>query len=213
MKIEKLTENKIRVIMQFDEINLKNVNFNTIMSKALEREGFFFEILQKAEKEVNFHTEGCKLLIEAFSSLEDVLVLTITKYLVDNNNMNELKKEETKPKKLVVRRKTVPKMSTNLICTFPNFNVFCEFCNFMKSSTDFDMKKIAKSSSLHLLHNTYYLLLKNINPEHEKLDLLFSGLCEFGKFTSFSNNFEAKLLEHGKVIIKKNAIDVGIRFL
>ena len=210
MKIEKLTENKIRVIMKSDEIDLKNVNFNTIISKALETEGLFFDILQKAEKEVNFHTEGCKLLIEAFSSLDDILVLTITKYSVDQEKEST---QQTKPKKLVVRRKTLPKVSTNLVCIFKDFNIFCEFCNFMKSSSNSNMKKIAKSSSLHLLHNTYYLLLKNINPNHEKLDLLFSGLSEFGEFTSFSNNFEAKLLEHGQVIIKKNAIDVGIQFL
>ncbi len=96
MKIEKLTENKIRVIINTDELGENHINLHNIMTKAIETQDFFSLMLKKAEKEVDFHTEGCKLLIEAFSSLEDVLVFTITKYLPDS---------ETRKKKLVVKRK------------------------------------------------------------------------------------------------------------
>ena len=74
MKIEKLTENKIRVIVNVDELGLNNVNVHSILSKEVEIPEIFSVILKKAEKEVDFHTDGCKLLIEAFSSLDDIFV-------------------------------------------------------------------------------------------------------------------------------------------
>ena len=48
----------------------------------------------------------------------------------------------------------------------------------------------------------------NINEKDK--NLIFSTLSEFAKFVSYSDNFESKLLEHGKVIIKKNAINIGM---
>lgn len=210
MKIEKLTKDKIRVIVNSDEIDLSSVNLHSIMTKAVETQGFFFNILQKAEKEVNFHTEGCKLLIEAFASLDDILVFTITKYSVD-----DIKKyvEETKTKKPIIKRKSFDPISQNIICKFENFEVFCDFCCFAKNLHNLDAENLAKSTKLYQLHNSYYLVLKNVNPQHEKLKLFVSTLSEFGKLTTFSNSFECKLLEHGKVIIKKNALEIGMKFL
>ena len=51
-----------------------------------------------------------------------------------------------------------------------------------------------------------------MNTKYEKLNLFYSKISEFARLLSFSDSFEAKLLEHGNVVIKKNAIDVGIQF-
>ena len=193
MKIEKLTENKIRVIINSDELgNSNDINLHNIMSKAMETQEIFSNILKQAEKEVDFHTDGCKLLIEAFSSLEDIFVLTITRYYPETSQTNP-------KKKLVVKRKTFNKMASQAICHFETFDAFCEFCTSLKS--------------LHKINVvTYYLVLKNINTQTENLKLFYSTLSEFGKLLSCSEHFEAKLLEHGKIIIKKNAIEMGSRF-
>lgn len=202
MKIEKLTENKIRVIINSDELNLSNLDFHSIMVKSIETQAIFSDILEKAEKEVDFHTDGCKLLIEAFSSLEDVLVFTITKYVPI----------ETKKKKLIVKKKSFNPKVSQTICNFADFDTFCEFCNSIQNLHKLDINKLTKSTSLYLLHNTYYLILKNVNTNYENIDLFYSALSEFGKISSFSDEFEHKLLEHGKAIIKKNVINVGIKF-
>ena len=80
MKIEKLTENKIRVIINDEDLKQNHTDLHTIMTKSLENQGLFLNILSKAEKEVGFYTENCKLLIEAFSTPDDLFVFTITKY-------------------------------------------------------------------------------------------------------------------------------------
>lgn len=203
MKIEKLTENKIRVIINTDELGENDINLHSIMTKAIETQEFFSLMLKKAEKEVDFHTDGCKLLIEAFSSLEDVLVFTITKYLPV---------PETEKKRLVVKRKSFDKTSKLAVCQFENFEVFCEFCNSIKSLHKIDITKLAKNIALYSWKNSYYLVLRNINTTYEPIKLFYSTLSEFGKILSYSEHFEFKLLEHGKILIKKNAIDVGISF-
>ena len=76
MKIEKLTENKIRVIINSSELSMPYNNNNNIIINSIESQKLFLDILKKAEKEVDFYTDGYKLLIETFSSIDDFLVFS-----------------------------------------------------------------------------------------------------------------------------------------
>lgn len=203
MKIEKLTENKIRVIINSDELGLNDINVHSIMTKAIETQEIFSDILKRAEKEVDFYTDGYKLLIEAFSSLDDVVVFTITKFL-PNNAM--------KKKKLVAKKKIFDRTNEQAICSFNDLDDFCKFCNALKNIHNMNSKKLARNIVLYLWKDTYYLVLKNIHTDYKSIDSFYSILSEFGKLLSFSDNFETKLLEHGKTIIKKNAIDIGMQY-
>ncbi len=203
MKIEKLTENKIRVIINSNELGLNHISVHSLMTKALETQEIFSDILKKAEKEVNFYTDGCKLLIETFSSLDDIFVFTITKYLPEN---------DTKKKKLTAKRKSFNKISQHSICRFETFDTFCHFCNKIKCLHRIDVNKLAKNTALYLWKDTYFLVLRDIHTSCDEVNLFYSALSEFGKPLSFSDNFESKLLEHGKVVIKKDAIRVGIKY-
>ena len=89
MKIERITENKIRVIIDIDDLEKDNTDLKAIFNKNLSTQDFFLNILKKAEKEVDFYTDGCKLLIEAFTSTDNVVVFTITKYASDKKNTSD----------------------------------------------------------------------------------------------------------------------------
>ena len=203
MKIEKLTENKIRVIIHSEELGLTNINLHNLMTKSIENQEIFSNILKKAEKEVDFCTDGCKLSIEGFSSLEDIFVFTITKYLPDY---------DLKKKKLIAKRKSFSKNAKHIVCRFENFEAYCEFCNAFYSIHKLESKKLAKNIALYQWKSSYYLIFRDMNTKYEKLNLFYSKISEFARLLSFSDSFEAKLLEHGNVVIKKNAIDVGIQF-
>ena len=201
MKIEKLTENKIRIIINLDDLDEENVDLHSLMKKALESPYLISDILIKAEKELGFKTDGCKLLIEAFSSLDDIYIFTITKY--EPSEINQPKK------KLVARRKTANIKPLNSIYYFNNFDEFCNFCIRINSINNFDVKKLCKDISLYLFKNTYYLVFKNINIDYELIKLFFSEIAEFGKNINFSENFERKLLEHGKILnIFQNKLNI-----
>lgn len=203
MKIEKLTENKIRVILNSDELGLNNITVHSLMTRAIETQEIFSDILKRAKKEVNFDTDGCKLLIETFSSLDDIFVFTITKYSPDS---------DSKKKKLIAKRKSFHKAIQHAVCYFEDFDTFCEFCKALKCLHRIDTNKLAKNVALYSWKDSYYLILRDINSAYENVNLFYSTLSEFGKLLSFSNGFEYKLLEHGKVIIRKNALSTGFKY-
>lgn len=207
MKIEKLTENKIRVIINLEDLENNNMDFNTIMEKPIESQKLFLEMLLKAEKEVGFYTEGCKLLVEAFSSPDGLFVFTITKY-IDKSAKSQHKVKVT-PKKKV--KNPNPK-SANSIYQFSNFEEFCNFCTNVNNLNNIDCKKLSKQISLYLYKDLYYLTLSNINTKYEKINAFYSMISEFATLVSHSETFTTKLAEHGKILIKRNAIEMGIKY-
>ena len=71
---------------------------------------------------------------------------------------------------------------------------------------------ISKNISLYLYHDIYYLVLSNINTTYEQIRTFYSTISEFATLTSHSETFKMKLFEHGKIIMKKNAIETGIKY-
>lgn len=67
MQIEKLTENKIRIILNLDDLKENNIDLHSFMSSSIETQDLFFNMLDKAEKEIGFKTKDYKLMIEAIA--------------------------------------------------------------------------------------------------------------------------------------------------
>ena len=207
MKIEKLTENKIRVIVNSEDLKNNNLDYQTIMEKPIESQKLFLEMLLKAEKEVGFYTEGYKLLVEAFSSPDGLFVFTITKYIEKPNTPSN--KPKVTPKKKI---KNVNPKSNTSIYKFSSFEEFCEFCTAMHNIPNFQSKQLAKTIAFYLFNDTYYLILSNINTESAYIHVFYSTISEFASLASHSETFKMKLLEHGKAIMKRNAIETGIKY-
>ena len=87
-----------------------------------------------------------------------------------------------------------------------------EFCDFANSNDNINIKKLYKSSILYLYNNTYFLVIDGINLTNHSLLALHSNLLEFSILTKYTKNFKFKLKEHGKVIIKNNAINTGMKY-
>lgn len=206
MKIEKLTDNKIRIIINLDDLREKNID-SSVFTKPLETQTFLLDVLNKAEKEVGFYTEGCKLLVEAFSSSDGLFVFTITKYIEKTTHSSN--KPEVTPKK---KMKKVNFKSTISIYQFSTFEEFCEFCTCIHTKTKFNSKQLSKNISLYLYHDIYYLVLSDINTAYEQIHAFYSTISEFASLVSHSETFKMKLFEHGNVIMKKNAIETGIKY-
>ena len=100
---------------------------------------------------------------------------------------------------------------TTPIYSFNSFEEFCVLCEFLNKS-NLPLSNIADYISLYLYNDTYYLVFKKINLTYKHLKKLFSVLSEFGTIVKNGENFESKLLEYGKIIIKKNAFKTGIKY-
>ena len=198
MKIEKLTENKIRIIIKQEDMESNDIDLHKFVLKSIESQNLFLKILNRAKEEFDFDIDGYKLLIETFSSSDDIFIFTITKYL-DNES-----------KKLKVKKKS--NNNSNTLFKIINFNEFEDFCYFceMLLNTNININTFCKNNSLYLYNNTYYLILENINVSESNFKKFNNYISEFFTYKQFSKNFELKLKEHGKLIFKKNAINKTI---
>ena len=197
MKIEKLTENKIRIILKNEDFKNKNIDIKKLLFSTPESYSLFLELLNRAKKEVNFDTEGHKLLIEAHSETNDTFIFTITKYIENSGAFNPKVK-----KFLTVKKKNQNLNSSCYIYKFDTFEDFCNFCNFICKNNSINLNNLYKSAILYLYNNTYYLVLDNINLSNKSIKHFFSSILEFSSPLSSTKNFKFKLKEHGKVIIK-----------
>lgn len=204
MKIEKLTDNKIRVILKQKDFKNKNINIHSLLLSTPELQSLFLEILNKAKKEVNFDTDGHKLLLEVFLQNDDIFVFTITKYIDCNANTYTPSK-----KYVTVKRKNCKLNSKLNIYEFKTFDDFCSFCDFINNTLS--LRGLFKSSILYFYNDLYFLVINDFSTNNE-IHSLHAYLLEFAKFQSNDANFESKLIEHGKVVIKNNAIKTGIKY-
>ena len=207
MKIEKLTENKIRIILKKEDFKDKEININKVLLEEPESQKLFLEILTRAEKEVNFDTTGHKLLIEADIQNSDTFIFTITKYLEKDTTNIHLHK-----KILTIRKKAQLFNTSTLIYKFYNFEDFCEFCDSIHNNHTLNIKNLYKSAILYFFNNSYYLVIDKINLSNSSMLVLHTSLLEFSNLENHTKNFKFKLKEHGKIIMKSNAITTGIKY-
>ena len=70
MRIEKITENKIRIILNLEDLKENNINLHDFMSNSPESQDLFLDMLERAENEVGFKTKDYRLMIEAIATSE-----------------------------------------------------------------------------------------------------------------------------------------------
>ena len=200
MKFEKLTDNKIRIILESEELSKNNIELNDILKNTMKSQKFLLDILTKAEQEIGFYTKDSKILIEAFTSIDEVFVFTITK-LSNKKSIPHLK----------IQKKTFTPILTSPIYSFSSFEEFCCLCNALYKS-HININNIAKKVCLYCYKNKYYLVFSSINLNYNNLKKFFSVLSEFANIIHKPNGLEARLLEYGKLIVKTNALRTGIKY-
>ena len=178
------------------------------MTKTAESQGLFLDILNKAKQEIGFDTDGCRLLIEAFSTSDDIYVFTVTRFLPEKDEANNVNNN----RRLRVRRKQINPTSKISIYEFANFDNFTSFCELLNSSKQINLRGLMQSSTLYNYKNLYYLVITNMNLKHKNINIFNSYITEFGRIISNSETFLHKLQEHGNAIMKKNAIYTGIKY-
>ena len=164
-------------------------------------------MLNRAEKEVNFNTQGHKLLIETYFQDNDICIFTITKYIEQKVSTSNASKRY-----VTVKRKTHSINSSSLIYQFNQFEDFCNFCDFISKNNNIILKGLFTNSLMYLYKNTYYLVVNGINLSHKSLNTFHSSLLEFSSSLNYIENFTFKLKEHGQILLKNNAISIGIKY-
>lgn len=206
MKIEKLTENKIRIIFNIDELTKENIDLVSLAHDKETSEHLFKSILKQAEKEVGFDAGNSKLLIEAFFLAEGFFVITFTKLVSENTSISST------PLKVKAKRKIANTSCKTAIYEFSIFDDFCNFCAYINNLKLGNLKNFSKHISLYEYKSKYFLIFSDINLGFEHISLFYTSISEFAKLVSNSENFYSKLIEYGNIVFKTNAIQNGIKY-
>ena len=79
MKIEKVNDNKIKVIVSFDDLEERDIDVSTFSYSSPETQELFWDLMEQAESELGFSVAESQLCIEAVSDVEEGFVITITR--------------------------------------------------------------------------------------------------------------------------------------
>ncbi|MCI9087594.1 MAG: adaptor protein MecA [Clostridia bacterium] len=205
MKFEKLSENKIRITLSIQDLAEKEIDFHVFMSNSIESQDILLDMLEQAKKETGFDPENYNLKIEALAMADTSFVFTITK---------EVPEEKTKlpKKKFTIKRKSLNPSSTQAVYAFSNFDDYCSFLHFLQESNLLnDIVHIADSILLYQYKEKYYLLMNGIHNEVVNKLRFYTAITEFAKYITNSKVFVSKLLECGNLIMKDNALEVGLK--
>ena len=180
MKFQKLTDTKIRIVFNVDEMNSNNFSADTFFSDNSIAESTLHSILSMAEKEIGFKADDCKLLVEAISSNDGNFIFTITKlysYELYNTDYNS-------------------------ILRFDYFEDFVNLCTYLKNMNSFNFYDFLKNCCLFKFNNIYYLC---INSAYELPNLLVNSFTEFSSCINYNSALDGILNEYGVLIFNGNS--------
>jgi len=203
MKIERVDDNKIRVIVSFDDLEERDIDVSTFSYSSPETQELFWDLMEQAETELGFNVAEEQLCIEAVSDVDEGFIITITKMDEDGEfeSIHKFIKNKYKKNDLSVKAKTSSIRSTQLMYRFENFD---------------DLSLCAKKlfevykglSTAYSCENKHYMLLSNSEGNISSVTNFIALMDEYAQRVEHPIFFEGYLNEHGRVLIKDNAIQV-----
>lgn len=186
MKFEKITDEKIKIIFNIEDMKSHNISSQTILDSSTFSQELLQTMLTKAEEEVGFFPNDSKLLVEATIAPNQECIFTITKLSTPDLQVeNDI---------------------DSFIYKFENFDNFISLCTFLNNLYDLNLRKFSEYFSLILYNNTYYLYNTNTENYSTLLDYMQEIFSEFGTKVSNFPYVDGILNEYGKKIFSKNAI-------
>ena len=92
MRFEKLSNDKIRIILDLQDLEDNDIDYQSFMSNSSDSQKLFMEILDEAEEQIGFITKDYKLMIEALATIDGDFIITVTRSLPDFDITSAYKK-------------------------------------------------------------------------------------------------------------------------
>lgn len=198
MRFEKLSNDKIRIILDLQDLEDNDIDYQSFMSNSSDSQKFFMEILDEAEEQTGFITKDYKLMIEALATIEGDFIITVTR------SLPEFDVSSYKKRTIKARRKSNKLNNDSIIYEFSCFDDIFDFVLLLKNLNLTGLNTFTKDFSLYTYKNNYYLVMDNINKNFANIKTFLCALTEFGKSINNSNLFKNKLNEYGTLIVKNN---------
>lgn len=202
MKIEKISENIIKVTISLNDLEERNIDLNTLNYNSPAAQELFWDMMEQAEIEFGFNVSDSQLIIEPIPDSEEGFIITITKMDEDGDfeSIHKYIKNRFKKADLRIKKKNLKICSTLTIYSFNNFDDLVDLCKRIEPMYSGDSK-------LYKYKNTYYLLLVKNNLTVSDVNIFDILLGEYGTKISNVGFYEGYLNEYGTKIIGHGAVE------
>ncbi|MEY8319807.1 adaptor protein MecA [Lachnospiraceae bacterium 46-61] len=207
MKIEKINESQIKLILTQADLSERNIKLEDLTIPSEKTQELFHDIMETALEEYDFISENTPLMVEAVPVGLDSIMIIVTK--IDSKSQESISAKilsqqkdlrRFKRKSLVFQEGESDKNSDILIYSFAKLDDVIDF-SLRIADTYHD------ASSLYKLYDRYFIVLqiKQDGDENksEELELI---LGEYGQKHVSVQLSKYYLIEHGETIIENKAI-------
>ncbi len=200
MKIERLSENKIKIVIDASDIRAWNVDLKNFTDNTPEAQDMFWHALKQAERDVNFLVGKAQLMVETLPLADNGFVMLVSKLENERDVVEALERtgKRLKQTEFKIRRRSKAH-SLLRIFRFEDFDSLCDgvreiFAAYVGESRLF---KYQGEFFLELMPRDSFGLfeLENI-------------LSEFARKETNPLILQGVLGEHGLCLMKENALSL-----
>ena len=189
MVIEKIRENKFKILLSLNDLENENIDLHSFMSSNLEKQEILKKILLKLNSDYNISLNFSTISINAFYISNKDFIIIIT-------NTPDIYKSHSRVS--VSRIKNKKNIDLN-IYKFTTFKELTDFYNYIKSISNQKYNTLL-NCPLYEYNNLYFLIMH----QNGISDILYYSidkyLSEFSFKVNKPNNFYIKLIECGHQI-------------
>lgn len=203
MKIERLSDNKIKVTVYGDDIKMWNVDLKNFTDNTPEAQEMFMYVLEQARQDVDFHVGKAQLIVETVPSQDDGFVLIVSRV----ENEAELSAILMRAGKQLCQTEFRVRTSRRNLTALRIFE-FGDFEDVCRGVCEIRGMYLG-SSKLKKYQGSFYLEL--VPADNFSIFEVENILSEFSVKHKNPSVMQGVLNEHGKVMIESDAIGVIVK--
>ncbi len=202
MRIERISGNKIKVLVNRDDVRAWNVSLKNFTDNTPEAQDMFWYALKMAERDVDFTIGKAQLLVETLATTNDGFVMIISKIENESEIAESLARSGKSIKMSELKLCRRPKPSLLRVFRFEGFDALCAGVSEISGL-------YLGESRLFKYNEEFYLEVKPRDAfgffETENI------LSEFSEKVKNPSVMQGVLAEHGKAMIKADAVEVILK--
>lgn len=193
MRIERLSQDKIRIFLTFDDLSERGIQKEDMWQEVPKVHDLFTEMMDQAYSELGFDATG-PLAVEVFALPAQGMVVIVTRGKYDHHQYGGAGEDEL-PEEIYEMEVTL-EQSDSIVYAFRDFEVLVEAAHVL-------IGNITSQGQLYSYNDKWYLYFDPKDFEESALSGLVGVLAEFGDSSPVT---EAVLAEYGKLVMAENAI-------
>jgi adapter protein MecA 1/2 len=193
MKLERLSSDKIRVFLTFDDLSERGIQKEDMWNDIPKVHELFNEMMNNAYEELGFEVSG-PLAVEIFAMPAQGMVVIVSK-----NKLNSSQTDDDEDDLDDILEMQVTLEHTDRICY-----VFRDFEDVLGAVKVLHMMHIEHGCLYHYKNRYVFYMEPEECSEHNLLDVI-SVLSEYAEPVSYT---KAVMDEYGQLIIEKDAVQV-----